>query len=409
MSLALLALTSGLGNESHRKAPVIVAAGLEIEALALSEANLAVLEAGAEVALGEAMLNAIEDSESRLNGILTGIQIASEGLTSREAAIVASQINAYNATTIPQLQVKFPSNESFSGASRSATTRLGNEVVVQAAKDLGKWLKEQLIALIETVQKWLTAVFGGAERLKAYAEKLLELADSVEIKDDKRKISIPTTILALGATAPNAAGVGTVAGKAKDMLGKMTKETELVEKYMEAALKAAEAEPAKIEDETKDGSAFNNALTDFQTAPSPLAIGEAIGGKYVATANENRTLAAVTEKQKKDSVEIVIIAPAACKGILEDAIKVAEMVIDSRKKYGDKSKLADEIKKAGDSVSKSTGDSDTKAEQKTAYRLVTSALTKVSKASVKGVAQDFAAHALTVCNAAVKVCANSLK
>jgi hypothetical protein len=407
MSLSQLMANAGIGNESAKRSQSTAKAATG--RVALVESQLVVSQAEAKVNAMEAVFSAVAESQSRLEAIVSGINVASEGLTKREAAIINTQVAAYNATTIPEFQVKFPSNESFDGAGRVAQTRLSNEVVVDKAKQLGAWIKEQIVKLIEFVQKWIDAVFGSAERLLKYAEALEARLAKVEIKDPKRKINIPTLILSSGTTVPTNSTVAGTIGDVAGTIPALVSENALVKDYLDACMEAAKTEAKDIEAEVADAGKFGIAKAKYASEASPVEEAKAVGGKYIKVEEGKRNVTSLTAKMAKDSVEVEIISVADCAKILANVIKVTGVVIDSRKKYGDKSKLANEVKSAGDDIAKAKDDKETTSPQKTAYGEVTTALTNMAKATVKGTAQDWTAHMISVCAAATKAVDASLK
>lgn len=408
--MSILHLAAAMGNESGRASLAAPSGGhCTTHVAAFLESQLETNQLENDANAIATLLSAVEDSEDRLAAIYCGIEIGSEGLTTREAHILDTQINAYNASTIPRMQINFPSNESFDGGGRLAATRMGNEAVMAKLKDAGTWIKDLILKLIDSAQAWLNSVFGGAERLKKLAEALIEKCDDVEIDDAKRKISISAAVLASGTTAPSATSIASTIAALQTSVTKLNGEAALVKDLLDAVKAGADTKADKAASLMTPKGAVGSKLKAYGEEVSPVTVDKAIGGKYINVAGGTRSTTAITEKQKKDSVEIVILPPATCKGILENVLKIAEAGIDARTKYSDKSKMADEAKKAATSIADTKDDTDVTPEQKTALTELNKALTKAAKASVLGVPQTWLAHAITVAGAAASVCDKSLK
>lgn len=409
MSLQALMAQYSVGNESDKGTSG--APQFATEDSTLVQSQLSMGEANALSADVDNILLVHEQAENHmtaLQGLSDDISsICQDGMTTREAALVQSQISRYNQQVPAPFQVNIPGNESFSAAQRITQTQVGNEAIKDKAKDLAKWMSDLLTKVIEQIQKWVAKFFGGAEKLKAWSEATAKKADGFEPSDDNKKVTISTKLLAKGTTLPSQNSVASDFKEFSDKSRLIDTEYALIKGAFDAAVKAAEKSNA-AEAVSEINGAYKTEKEGLDV-DSTVPDGSVIGGKYIKVEEGKRTVASTESKISKDEIELKILTPSDVVKIADAVGELCDIVIGSKKLYGDNKKIKDEAVKASKSLDDLLSDDDTTSEQKTQLRALSRELSGYATGVIaSGVHAKWASHSIAVAQAAAGYCNKSL-
>lgn len=405
-----LLANSGVGLQNQSFPTTEVAGnnttGLLVEAL---ELNLEARTDAQGIADVNAIIEGFQNGINTLNGIVHTLETTvSDGQTKRDNDQLNQRIAEYNETVPGEFQVVFPALQSNSPTAAKEANEAGLQSIKDRAASLAKATADFLAALITRIQKWVASFFGGAERLKKWAEATGKMADNFTPKDDKKKVTLSTSLLSTGKTVPgtslvNDFGKFAVAAKAVDT------EYELISALHKAAIDVAEK--SKAEDVVAGAAAggeFGKAEAAYASAKG-IDKDSVMGGKYIKVAEGRRSVAASEDKPSKDSVELVILSPTDVVKVADQIGEIADIVIGSRKFYDDNKKVKDETVKAAQSLDKLLADSDTTAEQKSAMRAFARQVNSTGQRMIYGTHSAWATHCLSVAQAMAGFCDKSLK